>query len=109
MAWSVNLGENAARRDSGGCGLGITYPEITEIQARATHLSRHDVTPEEAEQVVTRDPIVLEAQIRNGERRVLCAGRTAEGRSLVVIYTLRHGRIRVVTGFPAKRKLRRVL
>jgi uncharacterized DUF497 family protein len=78
-------------------------------ESNRTHLSRHDVTPEEAEQVITRDPVVLEVQIRNGERRVLCAGRTAEGRSLVVIYTLRHGRIRVVTAFPAKRKLRRIL
>jgi len=78
-------------------------------EGNRTHLSRHDVTPEEAEQVITRDPVVLEVQIHNGERRVLCASRSAEGRSLVVIYTLRHGRIRVVTGFPAKRKLRRVL
>lgn len=84
-------------------------PRFEWDEGNRTHLSRHDVTPEEAEQVVTRDPIVLEAQIRNGERRVLCAGRTVEGRSLVVIYTLRHGRIRVVTAFPAKRKLRRVL
>ena len=84
-------------------------PSFEWDESNRAHLSRHDVTPEEAEQVITHDPIVLEAQIRNGERRVLCAGRSTEGRSLVVIYTLRHGRIRVVTAFPAKRKLRRVL
>jgi len=45
-------------------------PRFEWDEGNPSHLSRHDVTPEEAEQVVTRDPIVLEAQIRNGERRV---------------------------------------
>ncbi len=51
-------------------------------------------------------PFVLEVQFRNWERRVLCAGRTSKDRALVVVYTVRGGRIRVVTAFPAKRSLR---
>jgi uncharacterized DUF497 family protein len=64
------------------------------------------VTPVEAEEVIARDPIVLQVQFRQGERRVLCAGQTAKGRAIAVVYTVRNGRIRVVTAFPAKRSLR---
>jgi uncharacterized protein len=31
------------------------------------HIARHDVTPEEAEQALSSDPIELAVQIRNGE------------------------------------------
>jgi uncharacterized DUF497 family protein len=70
------------------------------------HIARHGVTPEEAEEVITSHPLVLEVQFRNGERRILCAGRTRKGRVVVVVYTTRRGRLRVVTAFPAKRSLR---
>jgi uncharacterized protein len=71
------------------------------------HIARHDVTPEEAEQALSSDPIELAVQIRNGEERVLCAGWTNAGRMLQMVYTVRSGRIRVVTAHAASRKLRR--
>jgi hypothetical protein len=74
--------------------------------ANTDHVARHGVTPVEAEEVVAGDPIILQVQFRNGERRVLCAGRAAEGRAIAVVYTVRSGRVRVVTAFPAKRNLR---
>jgi len=70
------------------------------------HIARHDVTPAEAEEAIAGDPIVLQVQFRNAERRVLCAGRTAKGRAIAVVYTVRNGRVRVVTAFPAKPSLR---
>ena len=70
------------------------------------HIARHGVTPVEAEEVIARDPIVLQVQFRKGERRVLCAGRTVKGRAITVVYTIRKGRVRVVTAFPAKRRVR---
>jgi uncharacterized DUF497 family protein len=70
------------------------------------HIAHHGVTPVEAEDVIAGDPIVLQVQFRKGERRVLCAGRTAKGRAIVVVYTVRKGRVRVVTAFPAKRSVR---
>jgi hypothetical protein len=70
------------------------------------HIARHGVTPVEAEEVIAGDPIVLQVQYRYGERRVLCAGKTAKGRAIAVVYTVREGRVRVVTAFPAKRSLR---
>jgi uncharacterized DUF497 family protein len=75
-------------------------------ESNMDHIARHGVTPGEAEEVIAGDPIVLQVQFRNGERRVLCAGRTAKGREIAVVYTVRKGRVRVVTAFPAKRSLR---
>jgi hypothetical protein len=74
--------------------------------ANTDHIARHGVAPAEAEEVIAGDPIVLQVQFRNGERRVLCAGRTAKGRALAVVYTFRQARVRVVTAFPAKAGLR---
>ena len=70
------------------------------------HIARHRISPEEAEQVILGDPLLLEAQYRSGERRTLCAGRTATGRAVAVVYTIRGGCVRIVTAFPAHRKLR---
>ena len=36
-------------------------------EANIAHIARHDVTPEEAEQVVENDPIDAGAVLRNGE------------------------------------------
>lgn len=71
------------------------------------HIARHDVTPEEAEQALSSGFIELAVQIRNREERVLCAGWTNAGRMLQMVYTVRSGRIRVVTAYAASRKLRR--
>ena len=71
------------------------------------HILRHDVTPEEVEQALQNDPIDLAVQIRNGEERVLCAGKTNSGRVLQVAYMTRKGKIRVVTAHTAPRKIRR--
>lgn len=75
-------------------------------QNNTKHIARHGLTPAEAEEVIGGRPIVLEAQFRNGERRVLCAGPTRNGRAIAVVYTVRAGRVRVVTAFPAKRDMR---
>ena len=76
-------------------------------ESNTDHIARHGVTPVEVEEVIAGDPIVLQVQFRNGERRVLCAGRTAKGRTIAVVYTIRKGRVRVVTAFPAKRSVGR--
>ena len=75
-------------------------------EANLAHVARHGVRPEEAEQVLRTRPLVAEVQYRSGERRVLCYGRTEKQRLLTVVFTERHGKTRVVTAFPMKRKLR---
>jgi len=47
----------------------------------------------------------LDAQTFDGKQRIPSIGRTDQGRFLVVITTLRHSRIRVVTAFPAPKNL----
>lgn len=72
------------------------------------HIAKHGVTPSEAEQVILNDPIDIEIQRRGEESRVAQAGATDHGRILVVVSTLRNGLTRVVTAFPANRRLRAV-
>ncbi|MEX2264222.1 MAG: BrnT family toxin [Bryobacteraceae bacterium] len=73
------------------------------------HLALHGVSPAEAEEVIRNNPIQLAVQIRSGEERILCAGKTESGRALQIVYTVRRGRIRVVTGHTADKKVRRIL
>jgi len=70
------------------------------------HITRHKVTPEEAEQVVGNDPIDAGAVLRNGETRIVHLGETDARRVLVVVVTERDGMYRVVTARPAERKER---
>ena len=79
-------------------------------EANSAHIARHDVTREEVEQAFANDPlVVLAVQKRSGEERVLCAGLADAGKALQFVYTMRRGRIRVVTAHGAKRKVREKL
>jgi uncharacterized DUF497 family protein len=73
--------------------------------ANRDHMARHQVLPEEAEQVIDNDPLDIEAETVDGEQRFTSIGHTDQGRFLLVITTLRHSRIRVVTAFPAPMSL----
>jgi uncharacterized protein len=75
-------------------------------QANSAHISRHGVTRAEAEQVVLGASLPIGADERSGEDRHTELGQTAEGRLLIVVWTWRRHRIRVVTAFPANRKWR---
>ena len=67
------------------------------------HLAEHDVTPEEAAQVLLGDPLEVDFDAdRNGEERWTYLGETAGGRILTVIMTLRGEKMRVVTAFDAE-------
>jgi uncharacterized DUF497 family protein len=85
---------------------GESAPLFDWDDANRAHLDRHDVTPEEAEQVVSGASLPLEIDERSGEDRHTELGETAAGRLLLVVWTERRGKIRVVTAFPAKRKWR---
>ena len=75
-------------------------------EANISHIAQHGVTPAEAEQVIINDPIDLEFSHHGKEPRVAQLGETDKGRILVVVSTWRSGLIRVVTAYPAKRRLR---
>ncbi len=74
--------------------------------ANIAHIARHGITPAEAEEVLAGASIVQESGERGGEERQVELGETARGRLLLVGWTWRRGKVRVVTAFPATRKLR---
>lgn len=63
------------------------------------HLARHHITPAEAEETLQIDPLMQDMQEHAAEDRVLVFGRTAQGRLLTIIYTVRRGVVRVITGY----------
>lgn len=75
-------------------------------QANTDHIARHHVTPAEAEQVVSAPSLPVASEERGGEERHTELGQTAAGRLLVVVWTWRRRRVRVVTAFPASGKWR---
>ncbi len=60
---------------------------------------RHQVTPEEAEDVFFGEPLVVRSDVRhsNSEKRYYALGQTAAGRGLFVVFTIRRKLIRVIS------------
>jgi uncharacterized DUF497 family protein len=71
------------------------------------HLARHDILPDEAEQVLKNRPRDLEFKLLNAEDRITQIGETDAGRILIVVSTMQGRKVRVVTAWPAKERLRR--
>jgi|ERR1017187_9416055 uncharacterized DUF497 family protein len=71
------------------------------------HFAKHQISPSEAEQVILNRPVDLEVEFREGEERAPQVGETDAGRILIVVSTMRGKKIRVVTAWPAKERLRR--
>jgi uncharacterized DUF497 family protein len=72
--------------------------------ANITHLARHRVRPAEAEQVLKGGSLPLGGEDNDEEERYTELGETVSGRLLMVAWTWRHGRIRVITAFPPGRE-----
>ena len=71
------------------------------------HIAIHGITPEEAEQVLLNEPIIIRSEYRHDERRITYLGESDSDRKLVVIATHDDDFIRVVTAWPANARLRR--
>ena len=67
--------------------------------ANAGHILRHAVTPIEVEEVADRRHAIIPAKSVNGENRWKLFGKTACGRYLVVVFTIRRKRFRAVTAY----------
>ncbi len=70
------------------------------------HIARHNILPEEVEQVLENDPLDITRYLRNREERLNQVGETDAGRVLVVVTTQRGEDTRVVTAHPADRDMR---
>jgi uncharacterized DUF497 family protein len=75
-------------------------------EGNIAHIAEHGVSPIETEDVVTNSPLDIGYESRNGELRLRQAAETSAGRILAVISTVRSGRTRVITAYPASRLLR---
>ena len=73
------------------------------------HLAAHRVTVREFESVMQNSPLDLAYEVVNGEQRYRSVGMTDSGRLLVAIWTLRGGKLRAVTAFPASARYKRLL
>ena len=74
-------------------------------EANSSHIARHQVTPEEAEQVLSNDPFDLSYETAGTEERWTVIGHTDNGRVLLVVWTLRGDDVvRVVTAREASRR-----
>jgi uncharacterized protein len=77
--------------------------------ANLDHIAKHDVTPEEAEEVVLGNPLDTEMQRIDGsedEERLLQLGETAKGRILQLLTTWRNGKVRVISAWDAPKQLK---
>ena len=82
-------------------------PSVFEWDAaNLRHLARHAVTPAEAEDVMENDPADLGYDVVKGEPRWTVAGHTNLIRVLVVTWTVRDEKMRIVTAWQAPKKLR---
>jgi uncharacterized DUF497 family protein len=70
------------------------------------HLAKHGISRDEAEQVVRNNPLELETELRNGERRQQILEETDAGRILLVVVVEMSDKVRAITAWPAKRRLR---
>jgi uncharacterized DUF497 family protein len=73
------------------------------------HLAAHRVTAREFESVMQSSPLDLAYEVVDGEERYRSVGITDSGRFLVVIWTLRDGKVRAVTAFPASAPYKKLL
>ncbi|MGD0788412.1 MAG: BrnT family toxin [Terracidiphilus sp.] len=77
--------------------------------ANLAHIAQHNITQEEAEQVLLGFPLDMELQIAdesNGEERLLQIGETASGRILQLVTTWRDGKVRVISAWDAPKQLK---
>ena len=72
--------------------------------ANVEHIAAHEVTPDEAEEVLLGDPLDIGFNLVEGEERWTYIGVTNEGRILWVATTLRGERMRVVTAFEPEKQ-----
>jgi len=65
------------------------------------HLDAHNVAPAEFEQLLNNDPVDLSFELIDSEERYRSVGVTNAGRLLSAVWTIRKGKVRAITAFPA--------
>ncbi len=65
------------------------------------HLAAHNLSPEEFEELINNDPLDLDFEVIANEDRYRSIGLTNGGRILSAVWTIRNGKVRAITAFPA--------
>lgn len=75
-------------------------------EANIAHIAKHEVEPDEAEEVFSDSSNVIDEDIEHStiEKRFLIIGKTQEGRLLYQIFTRRGDKIRVVSSRDINKK-----
>jgi uncharacterized DUF497 family protein len=96
----------AERRDPLDACTGFEWDEGNAHKKR----ERHQVTPEEAEDVFFNEPLVVRSDVRHSsqEKRYYALGQTSTGRYLFVSFTIRRSLLRVISVRDMNRKERDV-
>ena len=82
--------------------------ELDWDDSNIRHVRRHRINPAEVQQVLYNNPLDLEYETESGEERYKSLGVTDSGRALVVVWTVRELKVRVVTAYSASGQLRQV-
>jgi uncharacterized protein len=77
-------------------------------EANVSHIAKHSITPEEAEEVLGSDPMDVAEQEHDHEVRLMQIGITKRMRVLIVVTTWREDLLRVVTAYDAPPNMRKV-
>ena len=72
------------------------------------HIGLHGVSPEEVEETARRPHVIIPSSPGGNEKRWKLFGRTADGRCLVVVFTVRRKFFRTVTAYTMNQAERRV-
>lgn len=70
------------------------------------HIASHGVAHKEVEQVFANDERGVDYDVVHGEDRWTVMGETDNARVLIVVYTMRADRVRVVTAYQASGRMR---
>jgi uncharacterized DUF497 family protein len=94
----------AERKDPLDAGTGFEWDEGNAHK----YWERHQVTPEEAEDVFFNEPLVVRGDVRHSkqEPRYYALGQTSGGRHLFVAFTIRRSLLRVISVRDMNRKER---
>jgi uncharacterized DUF497 family protein len=75
-------------------------------RANTEHIASHGVSPNEIAEVFANDEVGIEYDVIGREERWTVVGETDRVRVLIVVYTIREDRVRVITAFEAGGRMR---
>lgn len=81
----------------------MSEPQFDWDEENIGHIAKHNVLPEETEEVILGDPMDIGFDVVDGEERWTYLGETNDGRILWTTIALRGKRMRVVTAFEPER------